>query len=112
MRRIVSLSLLTVCMSVGARAQDSTRSSTHTFGGPRIGFSFLPPAVVKEIKDNYPRDNMSPLIAQFGWQTETDVVATKDGGAAVVEGVFLVGGFEQGMFLPSVSVLIGGRTAS
>ena len=50
-------------------------------------------------------------ISQYGWQWETRF---SDGGnvIGIVEWIALVGGMEKGMFLPSVSSMVGLRTAS
>ena len=50
-------------------------------------------------------------MSQYGWQWESRFL---DGGDVVglVEWIALVGGMEKGMFLPSVSSMVGLRTAS
>lgn len=54
--------------------------------------------------------DVAPVIAQFGWQWERQFYATDTGPAAVSEWVLLVGGMEQGVFLPSLSWIVGMRT--
>ena len=51
------------------------------------------------------------VMSQYGWQWESRFL---DGGDVVglVEWIALVGGMEKGMFLPSVSSMVGLRTAS
>ena len=51
------------------------------------------------------------VMSQYGWQWETRFV---DNGevAGLVEWVLVVGGMEQGMFLPAVSSLVGIRTGN
>jgi hypothetical protein len=54
----------------------------------------------------------SAFITQYGWQWESRFA---DGGGdvtGIVEWVALVGGMEQGLFLPSVSSVIGMRTSN
>jgi hypothetical protein len=50
------------------------------------------------------------VMSQYGWQWETRFA---DGGeiTGIVEWIALVGGMEKGMFLPSVSSMVGVRTA-
>jgi hypothetical protein len=49
-------------------------------------------------------------MSQYGWQWESRFA---DGGnvTGIVEWIALVGGMEKGMFLPSVSSMVGVRTA-
>ena len=51
------------------------------------------------------------VMSQYGWQWESRFL---DGGdvVGIVEWIALVGGMEKGMFLPSVSSMVGLRTAS
>ena len=51
------------------------------------------------------------VMSQYGWQWESRFL---DGGDVVglVEWIALVGGMEKGMFLPSVSSMVGLRTAN
>jgi len=51
------------------------------------------------------------FISQYGWQWESRF-AENDEVAGLVEWVVVVGGMEQGMFLPAVSSLVGIRTGS
>ena len=54
----------------------------------------------------------SAFVTQYGWQWESRFA---DGGGSVtgiVEWIALVGGMEQGKFLPSVSSVIGVRTSN
>src|SRR6185436_6580614 len=49
---------------------------------------------------------------QFGWQFEKEFYGRQGGVAALHEFVFLVGGLEQGVALPSLNWLVGLRTAN
>ena len=51
------------------------------------------------------------FISQYGWQWESRF-AENDEVAGLVEWVVVVGGMEQGMFLPAVSSLVGIRSGS
>jgi hypothetical protein len=51
-----------------------------------------------------------PGISQFGWQFEKQFYNRNGGIAAVNELVFLLGGLEQGVALPSLSWMVGLRS--
>ncbi len=78
--------------------------------GPRLGATFLP-GLSSSFEDEYGFE-VAPVITQFGWQFEWRYFESEDGGAGLFELVPLVGGFEQGLFLPSLNALIGYRTGS
>jgi hypothetical protein len=77
--------------------------------GPRVGFTVLSRGVVDKAHDN--GVDITPFITQFGWQFETRLFRLPNGVSGLVELVPLVGGLEQGQFLPSVSGLLGMRGA-
>ena len=78
--------------------------------GPRFGVTYLGGAIVDSLAAY--DVNVSPVITQFGWQFERLIVAGESGRvSAVTEWVVLVGGLEQSAFLPSVSWLVGLRSA-
>src|SRR5581483_10258721 len=52
------------------------------------------------------------IITQFGWQWEKQFLAPGNGIEALSELVVLVGGLEQGVFLPSATWLVGVRSTS
>jgi hypothetical protein len=55
---------------------------------------------------------LKPVISQFGWQFEKQFYA-KDGRMAVLnEWVLLFGGLDQGLAIPSLTWLVGMRTAN
>jgi hypothetical protein len=78
------------------------------FGGPRIGFTFITPGT---LSDRLAQDGKHPFITQFGWQFETRLFSVDNGPSGIVEFIPIVGGMEQGEFLPSASLLIGLRGA-
>lgn len=77
--------------------------------GPRVGFTVLSRGVVNKAHDN--GVDITPFITQFGWQFETRLFHLPNGMSGLVELVPLVGGLEQGQFIPSVSGLLGVRAA-
>ncbi len=77
--------------------------------GPRVGLTYVfPGKTANALKDDI---GMTPFFTQFGWQFEHQYFALDNGVAGLVEFVGLIGGLEQGKFLPSASVLIGVRGA-
>jgi hypothetical protein len=77
--------------------------------GPRVGFTVLSAGVVDKAKEQ--GTDVSPFITQFGWQFESQLFRLPNGVSALVELVPLVGGLEQGLFIPSISGIIGMRGA-
>ena len=92
--------------------------------GPRVGGTIVTPGASSFFIQggDFPSDNnwgenyeaweqSSSFITQYGWQLETKFIDSEDV-AGLVEWVFLVGGMEKGLFLPSLSSLFGMRTQS
>lgn len=117
MKRILIIALVTFASLQGVFAQsvtDTVRKSriiTPTeLSGPRVGLTVVfPGKTADELKTDL---DMSPVFTQFGWQFEHQYFALDNGVAGLVEFVGLIGGLEQGKFLPSASLLIGVRGAS
>jgi hypothetical protein len=83
---------------------------TVDYSGPRFGFTYLPEAVVDSLK-NHDID-VGQTISQFGWQLEHEIHVSPEGPMVLNEWVFLAGGLEKGVFLPSVTWLVGARGRS
>ena len=77
--------------------------------GPRIGLTLLSRGVVNKAKSE--NIDVNPVITQFGWQFESRLFRLPNGVSGLVELVPLVGGLDQGLFLPSISGLLGMRGA-
>ena len=77
--------------------------------GPRVGITWLGGNIVDTLRAKYDVD-VSPVITQFGWQYEKQFASLEGGPVALNEFVFLIGGMDQGTFLPSVTWLVGIRT--
>ena len=77
--------------------------------GPRIGVTMLSPGVLNKAREA--GTDLNPFITQFGWQFENRLFRLSNGVSALVEFVPLVGGLDQGKFLPSLSGLLGIRGA-
>ena len=87
-------------------------TSTERAGlsGPRVGATFL----TTRMRDKLLADRdikVGPVISQFGWQFERQFLGTDGGPTAVSEWVIMVGGLDQGVFLPSLTWLVGIRTS-
>ncbi|NDK57625.1 hypothetical protein [Pontibacter fetidus] len=76
--------------------------------GPRLGFTVLSSRLVNNLEEEH-QETVSPFITQFGWQFETRIFTLENGTSGLFEFVPLVGGLEQGKFLPSLSALVGIR---
>jgi hypothetical protein len=83
---------------------------TVSLSGPRFGFTSLSQGVVDKLHER--EIDVQPTISQFGWQFEKEFYSKQSGLAAVNEWVFLVGGLEQGVVLPSATWLVGLRTSN
>lgn len=77
--------------------------------GPRVGFTYIGPGETADFLTN--ELEMTTFFTQFGWQFEKQYFALESGVSGLVEFVGLIGGLEQGKFLPSASGLIGIRNA-
>jgi hypothetical protein len=73
--------------------------------GPRFGFTTF----TGQIADQRRFIGKEPIMSQFGWQFETQVVSTQSGNQALMEWVVLVGGVEQDELNLSLSWLAGYR---
>jgi hypothetical protein len=94
---------LVLCESAFAQAPIRPLS----LAGPRVGITVLSDSIVDKLENE--DIHISPFITQFGWQFEKQFSTGADGPALVTEWVLLAGGVEQGVFLPSVSWLVGVR---
>jgi len=121
MKRII----ITVLLSVSVLLVDA---QVDKLAGPKVGITMVSAGSLASIlrKDvPFSFDDDAPIkqewtgstgkygaiMSQYGWQWESRFL---DGGDVVglVEWIALVGGMEKGMFLPSVSSMVGLRTAS
>jgi hypothetical protein len=115
--RFAVLMLLFTSVAVPLSAQTVTTDVTvppppvKTVGlsGPRFGFTSLSDGVVEKLHDR--SIDVRSGITQFGWQFEKQFYTKSGGLAAVNEWVFLLGGLEQGEALPSLTWLVGLRSA-
>lgn len=74
--------------------------------GPRLGITVLAGGVATKADREL---GVNPFLTQFGWQFETRIFRMPNGTSGLLEIVPLIGGLEQGKFLPSLNALIGIR---
>jgi len=115
MRKIV----FTITLGLGLL---TASAQIQKLAGPRVGMTFITQGSTADFIhkgfDYVDRDDVklgetgSAFTTQYGWQWESRFA---DGGGdvvGIVEWIALVGGMEQGLFLPSISSVIGARTAN
>jgi hypothetical protein len=83
------------------------RTQNIRLSGPRFGLTFIS----AEFRDTLRNHNIdvASVVTQFGWQFENQFLGAPGGLAAVNEWVILIGGLDQGAFLPSASWIVGVR---
>ena len=100
--------LFMLLFTVNTTAQSQTQSmGTVKLAGPRIGATLITGKTAKDLKEEF---DAWPIILQMGWQFERQFMSVEGGTTGIVEFVALVGGFEQGLLLPSLSGLMGFRS--
>jgi hypothetical protein len=97
--------LFGICIILPVRIY--AQSNLTKLSGPRIGLTAIGGKMAETLKDKY---DAFPLVTQFGWQFEWRYFSVENGPTGVVEFVPLIGGVEQGLILPSLSLLIGMRS--
>jgi len=103
-----TLIMLAVAAPTALSAQ--MRIHNNRLSGPRVGLTVITGSNADRVRDEL---GIQPVITQFGWQFETQLFRSSEGGVmAVTEWVPLAGGMEQGQFIPSLSWLVGLRTAT
>lgn len=108
---IIALATISLGLHYNGYSQndDYYYDETNSLSGPRLGFTYITGKTAEVLNEKY---NASPVITQFGWQVEWRFFTVNKGPTGVVEFVPLLGGLEQGLFLPSISTPIGLRTYS
>jgi len=108
---LTSISLLLIATNARSFSPDLPGNSPQgrmNLSGPRFGVSLVKGDNANRLKDKF---DVKPIVSQFGWQFETRFLSTTDGFAGLSEWIPLVAGVEQGVFLPSLSWLVGFRSA-
>lgn len=108
--------LAALCLAAAASVPDSLEAQQPqelvrqlNRSGPRFGVTWLSGTITDELQSRYQID-VAPVITQFGWQFERQFASLENGPVALNEWVLLVGGLDQGAFLPSLTWLVGVRT--
>jgi hypothetical protein len=115
MKKIIFLLTVSLTLTIGNTYAQEGVTTTKVIkpvelSGPRVGLTTVfPGKTADELKNDL---GMTPTFTQFGWQWEHQYFALENGMAGLVEFVGLIGGLEQGKFLPSLSLLVGVRGAS
>jgi len=91
--------------STAGEAQMAQQVPRRHLNGPRFGFTVF----TGDVADQRDQAGLEPIMTQFGWQWETQLVATERGSQALMEWVLLVGGMEQNEFNVSLGWLAGYR---
>jgi hypothetical protein len=116
MKRIFTTIILSITL-LSAEAQ------IEKLAGPKVGVTMITPgslaSIIRgdvslfsgDVREEWTGSTgeYGAAISQYGWQWESRF---SDGGnvTGIVEWIALVGGMEKGMFLPSVSSMVGVRT--
>jgi hypothetical protein len=112
MRNVLAAAMLFVVVASPLYAQSGDQAPpparTVSLSGPRIGITMLSDGVVNKLKTE--GVDLKPIISQFGWQWERQFYSKQGGVTALNEWVFLLGGLDQGVAIPSLSWLVGLRT--
>ena len=118
MKKIITTIVLCLALlSVNAQIQQ--------LAGPRVGMTMISagslasilrkdvPLFSDDIREEWTGSTgkYGAVTSQYGWQWESRFADGYDV-TGLVEWVVLVGGMEKGLFLPSVSSLVGARTSS
>ena len=115
MKKLI-LTIASILMIISVNAQ------IQKLAGPRIGMTFITAGSTADLlhkgfdyvdeENNKLGETGSAFTSQYGWQWESRFA---DGGGdvvGIVEWIALVAGMEQGKFLPSLTSVIGARTAN
>jgi hypothetical protein len=97
-------------ISVSALISPTTVESKLRYGGPRIGVTYLGSGETNNRMNDIFDRNINPFITQFGWQFETRFFTLDNGASGLIEFVPMIGGLEQGLFIPSITALVGYRS--
>ncbi len=119
----ITLILSLILLICNSRLQAQTNIEAEVakeinLSGPRIGFTYLGNAYTNQINNSdefnqlFGDATLHPLISQFGWQFETRFFTLPNGSCGVIEFVPMIGGLDQNLILPSLSVIIGARLAN
>ena len=87
--------------------RDSVLLVERNLSGPRMGVSYVVGG--GSLRRDLRKRNMGPLLSQFGWHFEYQVIPEGGGPQFVVQFVPLAGGVEYGTLIPSGTIAMGVR---
>jgi len=87
-------------------SSDFAKIKQKRFGGPRVGLTYISSGTGADYLASIGKQ---PLVTQFGWQFEGRLFTVDGNTQGMIEFVPMVGGMEQGLFIPSASLLLGVR---
>ena len=90
-------------------SSDKVDFSQFNLGGPRLGVTVAPNGDLREELED---QNMGPILSQFGWHFEYQVVPEGGGPAFVIQMVPMVAGVEYGKLVPHGTLAMGIRLPS
>jgi len=113
---LAAAALIAMVAPAGARAQNpepaeipsemkADKLPRQHLSGPRFGFT----AFTGDVAKYRQALGKQPMISQFGWQFETQIVSTESGNRALMEWIVLLGGLEQSERNLSLSWMAGYR---
>lgn len=89
--------------------QQEVAFTERNLGGPRLGVTYVMGGgngeLVKKLKDK----GIGPLISQFGWHFEYQIIPEGGGPQFVIQAVPFLGAVEYGTVIPSLTVAMGVR---
>jgi hypothetical protein len=110
---VLTMFMLGVALPAAAQTENVINPpppvKTVNLSGPRFGFTSLSEGIVDKLREERGIE-VRTGISQFGWQFEKQFYSKTGGIAAVNEFVFLLGGLEQGVTIPSASWMVGLRS--
>ena len=115
--------LLTLTIALGVTL--ISNAQVESLAGPRLGVAIISASPTSglingyldlddlgdDLPSDYDTEIKGAITTLYGWQWESRFA---DGGdvTGIVEWIALVGGMEKGLFLPSVSSMVGARTST
>ncbi len=78
---------------------------TQKLNGPRFGFTVF----TGDVAAYREAQGLQPIMSQFGWQFETQMVSTETGNQALMEWLILLGGLEEDETSISLAWMTGYR---
>lgn len=111
---VLALFALTLAIPASAQTQNvilpPPLPREVNLSGPRFGVTALSDGVIQDLAVR--GFEAPPMISQFGWQLEKAFYRSDSGVSAVTEWVVLMGGLEHDLRIPSMTWLVGMRSAT